>query len=98
MFGYIYLEFNLFFILKYFLSALYLYFYLLGDYGKLGHGNSTTQRQPKMIGGHGWWNVVSISAGFRHSAAVTADGFLYTWGEGEFGRLGKLLFTFRNKG
>lgn len=59
-----------------------------GDYGKLGHGNSTTQRQPKMIGGHGWWNVVSISAGFRHSAAVTADGFLYTWGEGEFGRLG----------
>lgn len=59
-----------------------------GDYGKLGHGNPTTQRQPKMIGGRGWWNVINICAGFRHSAAVTTEGYLYTWGEGEFGKLG----------
>lgn len=32
--------------------------------------------------------VVSASAGYRHSAAVTKDGELYTWGEGDFGRLG----------
>lgn len=32
-----------------------------------------------------------MSAGYRHSAAVSEDGELYTWGEGDFGRLGKLL-------
>lgn len=32
-----------------------------------------------------------MSAGYRHSAAVSEDGELYTWGEGDFGRLG--MFT-----
>ena len=35
-----------------------------------------------------WQVVVCVSAGYRHSAAVTNDGELYTWGEGDFGRLG----------
>lgn len=32
--------------------------------------------------------VKCIYAGYRHSAAVTEDGELYTWGEGDHGRLG----------
>ena len=60
-----------------------------GDYGKLGHGNTSTQKLPKRVVGPLVDKlVVQISAGYRHSAAVTDDGFLYTWGEGDFGRLG----------
>lgn len=97
-----------------------------GDYGKLGHGNSSTQKYPKLIQGplqgkvwphstrshaalitpvgecrrcqglsvsvsFGFQVVVCVSAGYRHSAAVSEDGELYTWGEGDFGRLGRLL-------
>ncbi len=32
--------------------------------------------------------MIAVSAGYRHSGAVTDDGALYTWGEGDFGRLG----------
>ena len=60
-----------------------------GDYGKLGHGNAATHKTPKQILGPLTGKViVQISAGYRHSAAVTADGQLFTWGEGDFGRLG----------
>ncbi|XP_023136650.2 probable E3 ubiquitin-protein ligase HERC1 isoform X3 [Amphiprion ocellaris] len=60
-----------------------------GEYGKLGHGNSATQKYPKIIQGPLLGKVVvCVSAGYRHSAAVTNDGELYTWGEGDFGRLG----------
>ncbi|XP_061671695.1 probable E3 ubiquitin-protein ligase HERC1 isoform X2 [Syngnathoides biaculeatus] len=60
-----------------------------GDYGKLGHGNSSTQKYPKLIQGLLQGKVVvCVSAGYRHSAAVCEDGEVYTWGEGDFGRLG----------
>jgi E3 ubiquitin-protein ligase HERC1 len=64
-------------------------FFVSGDYGKLGHGNTVTQKVPKQVlGPLAGKVVVFISAGYRHSAAVTDDGSLYTWGEGDFGRLG----------
>ena len=62
-----------------------------GDYGKLGHGNALTQKYPKLVPGIlSSKVVVCVSAGYRHSACVTEDGQLYTWGEGDYGRLGEL--------
>lgn len=60
-----------------------------GDYGKLGHGTCTTHKQPKLVMAPFTDKVIKcIQAGYRHSAAVSEDGLLYTWGEGDHGRLG----------
>ena len=90
-----------------------------GNYGKLGHGDTVTQKIPKlvaaftgMVSGRGTHThphtltpshchnpppppppppqrVRQVSCGNRHSAAVTTDGELFTWGEGDYGRLGE---------
>ncbi|XP_030752542.1 probable E3 ubiquitin-protein ligase HERC1 [Sitophilus oryzae] len=60
-----------------------------GDYGKLGHGNCVTYKKPeRILGPFSGKTIRFINAGYRHSAAITEDGRLWTWGEGEYGRLG----------
>ena len=59
-----------------------------GDYGKLGHGDSTTQKSPKLIEALSSRVIVDADCGHRHSAAVDDAGHLYVWGEGDYGRLG----------
>lgn len=70
----------------------YVFFTTSGDYGKLGHGNNVTQKYPRLVAGPLTGRAVRwVSAGYRHSACVTQEGELYTWGEGDYGRLGKAL-------
>ena len=59
-----------------------------GDDGKLGHGNKNSVDRPRVIEALRGRDVVGISCGGSHSAAITAAGELYTWGKGRYGRLG----------
>ncbi|EOD29477.1 E3 ubiquitin ligase [Emiliania huxleyi CCMP1516] len=59
-----------------------------GSYGRLGHGNEQRQLPPKKIEAFIGQHVVAVSAGAYHSLAITADGAVFTWGEGEDGCLG----------
>uniref|UniRef100_A0A3Q2Y7Y6 E3 ubiquitin-protein ligase HERC2 n=1 Tax=Hippocampus comes TaxID=109280 RepID=A0A3Q2Y7Y6_HIPCM len=62
-----------------------------GDGGRLGHGD-TYLEEPTMIaafnGKQAGKQVVHVACGSTYSAAITADGELYTWGRGNYGRLG----------
>jgi len=37
--------------------------------------------------------VTQVACGFRHTACVTEDGTMYTWGDGRNGQLGHKDFT-----
>uniref|UniRef100_A0A3B3QN49 E3 ubiquitin-protein ligase HERC2 n=1 Tax=Paramormyrops kingsleyae TaxID=1676925 RepID=A0A3B3QN49_9TELE len=63
-----------------------------GDGGRLGHGDTRYLEEPAMItaftGKPTGKHVVHVACGSTYSAAITADGELYTWGRGNYGRLG----------
>nr|XP_022903495.1 E3 ubiquitin-protein ligase HERC2 isoform X1 [Onthophagus taurus] len=59
-----------------------------GEDGKLGHGNRLNLDKPKLIEALRSKRVRDIACGSSHSAAITSNGELYTWGLGEYGRLG----------
>ena len=57
--------------------------------GKLGHGKTNNYNKPKSLTISGSdFKVLYISAGYSHSAAITTDHELYTWGDGAYGKLG----------
>ena len=59
-----------------------------GGDGKLGHGNMQSQLLPKKIEALAGQRVVAVLAGYFHSLALTADGAVWSWGDGYFGKLG----------
>ena len=63
-------------------------FWGYGGHGQLGHGDQQNQLLPKKIDAFGGQRVVAVSAGDFHSLAITADGALWSWGHGDFGKLG----------
>jgi len=59
-----------------------------GDDGQLGHGDMQGQSLPEKIEAFAGQRVAAVSAGHDHSLAITADGSLWSWGDGGRGRLG----------
>ncbi|GAX81426.1 hypothetical protein CEUSTIGMA_g8856.t1 [Chlamydomonas eustigma] len=57
--------------------------------GQLGHGDTFPVVEPKKLLAFGnGVKILQVSCGPYHTAAVTDEGCLYTWGNGLFGKLG----------
>jgi serine/threonine protein kinase/alpha-tubulin suppressor-like RCC1 family protein len=56
------------------------------DYGQLGIGNTKNQKRPQRV--ERPKEVVSVSAGGRHTCAVSSDGSVWCWGKNKTGQLG----------
>jgi alpha-tubulin suppressor-like RCC1 family protein len=65
-----------------------LYTWGAGTNGKLGHGDESDRAIPTCVEAVRGKMIVQAEAGCEHSAAVTSDGELLTWGHGDSGRLG----------
>ena len=59
-----------------------------GQDGRLGHGNTQNQPLPKKIEALAGQRIVAVAPGYFHSIATTADGTLWSWGDGGAGQLG----------
>jgi alpha-tubulin suppressor-like RCC1 family protein len=59
-----------------------------GEFGKLGIGDEDKHAEPILITKLQGINVTEISTGGFHSAALSNEGVLYTWGGGDKGQLG----------
>lgn len=59
-----------------------------GDDGRLGHGDNGWKYVPRPTQSLAGQVVVQVTCGSYHTAAVTGNGDLYTWGGGMYGKLG----------
>lgn len=59
-----------------------------GMYGKLGHSNESGQATPKRVEGLVGLTVSQVACGSRHTAVITTQGSIYTWGDKENGVAG----------
>nr|XP_057930110.1 E3 ubiquitin-protein ligase HERC2 isoform X4 [Doryrhamphus excisus] len=68
-----------------------LYSWGLGEYGRLGHGDNTTQLRPKLVKVLLGYRVIQVACGSRdaQTLALTDEGLVFSWGDGDFGKLGR---------
>ena len=60
-------------------------------HGQLGCGDTASTNPPRLVIANGVLagkNVVSITAGWKHSMALCSDGSIAAWGGNDFGQLG----------
>ena len=67
-----------------------MYSFGAGELGQLGHGGEEDELVPRLVEGLVGKKVVGVAAGCtaRHSLVWTDHGQVYTFGDGEFGKLG----------
>ncbi|KAI3841916.1 hypothetical protein MKW92_030203 [Papaver armeniacum] len=69
-------------------SLMQLYSWGWGDFGRLGHGNSSDLFTPQPIKALGGVRIKQIACGDSHCLAVTMHGEVQSWGRNQNGQLG----------
>ena len=59
-----------------------------GECGQLGHGNTSSCDQPKLVQTLANRAVAQVACGKAHTLALTAEGDIYSWGAADDGQLG----------
>lgn len=59
-----------------------------GEHGQLGHGDKVNKVKPTLVEALDGVFISQITCGWSHSVALTSKGKVYTWGNGDHGKLG----------
>lgn len=60
-----------------------------GDYGRLGLGSTANKKLPEKVTALEGYQIGQVSCGLNHTACISTDGnTVWTFGEGDFGKLG----------
>mmetsp|Transcript_11950 Transcript_11950/g.23713 ORF Transcript_11950/g.23713 Transcript_11950/m.23713 type:complete len:625 (-) Transcript_11950:467-2341(-) len=59
-----------------------------GEHGQLGHNNRFNKLRPTFVQALAGVFVSQIACGWSHSVALTSKGKIFTWGNGDHGKLG----------
>lgn len=68
-----------------------LYTWGRGNYGRLGHGTSEDCLLPAAVSALSGQHVVKVACGSgdAHTLCLTSQGRVYSWGDGDYGKLGR---------
>ena len=72
-------------------SAGELYTWGKGRYGRLGHGDSEDQSRPKIVEALKAHRVLNVACGSgdAQTLCITDDDSVWSWGDGDYGKLGR---------